>query len=137
VTWVAIGTLASALAAMVYAFYARGKDTDRIVKLTEDRLADGKAMVADGRNALLLEKARDTEKARADLAESQLADVTAQLKSTQAALVKAQGEEASDAAEKVKNAPDPLAELNRQLSSSARSDVPAAGDPGAGNGHQG
>jgi hypothetical protein len=100
-------------------------------------ITEAKARVETERNLIGVERDRDTQKARADRAEAELADVKAQLVSTQAALVKAQGEAASDAAEKVRTSDDPLAALGSVLASSARSDVPAVGDPGAGNGHQG
>ncbi len=127
----------AALAAVIYALYTNHSLSSTIAAQASLIIGLGSKLSDSDRNALSYQQQRDTEKARADRAESELADVKAQLESTQAALNKADQESTDAASEAVRTADDPLATLNAQLRSEADASVSSGADAGTSDGHQG
>lgn len=135
--WIALGTSGAAIIALAYAVYQGWSARSDARDWANQLVATGKAQVQSERNALDLERDRDSQKVRADKAEAELADVTARLISTQAALAKAEQENTDAASKAVLASDDPLAALNAGLQAKAGPDLPAAGAASAGHGDQG
>lgn len=126
-----------ALAAVVYALYTNRSLASKIADMTTATRADLDKLDEARRNALTYQQQRDTLQSRADKAEAELADLTAQLKATQAALAHAKEKDAEQVADSVRSSPDAPDVLGRVLQDSSRSDVPDASNAGTGYGHQG
>jgi len=135
-TYALLAVCTALVGTIVYLVYALRDEQKNNQALFAAYTVEAKTRIETDRNQLGLEKDRDSQMERADKAETELADVSAQLKATQAELAKASKESTENAAAAVKNAPDPLAELNRQLSSPTASSVPDAGNAAAGHSDQ-